>query len=90
MKNLTIKIHGNVQGVFFRVSTKEIADELNVNGWVRNEPDGTVAIEAEGEERALDKFCSWLKKGPKNSKVEKIEKVFNKKIKNHEIFEIKY
>lgn len=90
MKYYTLKIYGKVQGVFFRVSTKEMADKLNIHGWVRNEPDGTVTIEAEGEENALEKFYAWLKKGPKGSRVEKIEKAFDERLKNFQIFEIKY
>ncbi len=39
-----IKVTGRVQGVFFRASTKEKAEELGINGWVRNEPDGSVLI----------------------------------------------
>jgi acylphosphatase len=64
MKCLIIKVSGNVQGVFFRASTKEQADLLGISGFVKNEKDGGVYIEAEGESAALNKFVEWCKVGP--------------------------
>jgi acylphosphatase len=49
-KHFNIRISGRVQGVFFRASTKAKAEELGISGFVQNEPDGSVYIEAEGEE----------------------------------------
>lgn len=72
MKRLTIIVSGRVQGVFFRASTKDEADLLSVNGFVRNEPNGDVYIEAEGDEMQLEKFLNWCRKGPPRSIVEKI------------------
>lgn len=72
-KHLNIKIIGQVQGVFFRTSTKEEADKLNIKGFVRNEPDNTVYIEAEGEKESLDKFIKWCKNGPDGAEVEEVE-----------------
>ena len=73
MKHLNIKIHGQVQGVFFRVSAKQKAEELNISGFARNEKGGTVYIEAEGEKENLDKFVEWCKDGPEAAEVDKIE-----------------
>ena len=73
MKHLNIKIYGQVQGVFFRVSAKEKAEELNIAGFVRNEPDGPVYVEAEGEKESLDEFLQWCKNGPEGAKVDKVE-----------------
>ncbi len=64
MKRFSIKVSGRVQGVFFRASAKEMAIQLGVNGFVRNEEDGSVYIEAEGEEDSLMQFISWCRKGP--------------------------
>ena len=64
MKNLSIKIFGRVQGVFFRAETKKKAEELGLAGFTKNERDGTLLIEAEGEERLLRDFLDWCKKGP--------------------------
>ena len=64
MKHLDIRVTGRVQGVFFRASTRDKARELGVIGTVRNELDGSVFIEAEGEPDILDDFVSWCRKGP--------------------------
>lgn len=69
MKNYTIVVTGTVQGVFFRASTQEQADRLGLRGWVRNEADGSVRIEAEGEEHALQEFIDWCKQGPRRAQV---------------------
>ena len=68
-----IKITGKVQGVWFRDSTLKKARELGVNGFVENQPDGSVYIEAEGTKSALDEFTKWCHEGPPFAKVEKVE-----------------
>lgn len=72
IKHLNIKIYGSVQGVFFRANAKEQADKLGITGLAQNLPDGSVYIEAEGEEKNLDKFINWCSKGPSMAKVEKV------------------
>jgi acylphosphatase len=72
-KYVTIKISGKVQGVFFRASTKEKADELGLKGLVRNEHDGSVFVEAEGEEDLLSNFIFWCHRGPRLAKVEQCD-----------------
>lgn len=72
-KHINIKIYGRVQGIFFRYSAKLQADSLKVTGFAINEDDGSLFIEAEGEEENLNKFLDWCKKGPSLAKVEKIE-----------------
>jgi acylphosphatase len=73
IKHFNIKVYGRVQGVFFRASTKTQADALGINGFVRNEKDETVYIEAEGEEENLNKFLEWCKQGPKYAVVDSLE-----------------
>jgi Acylphosphatases len=68
-KHFTIRISGLVQGVFFRASTKEKADALNISGLVRNEPDGSVYVEAEGAGEDLKKFIDWCHRGPSRADV---------------------
>lgn len=58
-------ISGKVQGVWFRASAKEQADNLNINGWARNLPDGRIEVFACGTENQLDLFYDWLKHGPR-------------------------
>lgn len=73
IKHYNIKVYGRVQGVFFRASSKTKADEMGIRGFVRNERDETVYIEAEGEEENLKKFIDWCGQGPKYAIVERRE-----------------
>lgn len=73
MKAERIQVTGKVQGVFFRASTKEKADELSIKGWVRNEPDGSVLIEAEGPDDRMEAFVAWCWEGSPHARVEKVE-----------------
>ena len=87
-KHVNIKVTGRVQGVFFRASTKTKADELQVNGFVRNERDGSVYIEAEAENDVLQKFIQWCKQGPANARVD-VCNVIESELKNFKGFEIR-
>ena len=87
MKNLHINISGKVQGVFFRASTKATADFLGITGWVKNVPDGGVAIEAEGDEFALGEFLTFCKRGPDDAVVEKVT-IDEGQLKNYRNFEL--
>jgi acylphosphatase len=73
MKHVSIRVYGRVQGVFFRASAKEKAEELTIHGNVRNEHDGSVAIEAEGPDEAIEKFIAWCRTGPKLARVDRCE-----------------
>ena len=70
---MKIKVYGRVQGVGFRYAVAEKARALGVTASPRNEPDGSVYIEAQGEETALKKFLAWCRKGPWFAKVERVE-----------------
>ena len=72
MKRLVIIVSGRVQGVFYRASTKDQAELLGLKGFVRNEPNGDVYIEAEGDDFQLGKFLDWCKQGPPRSIVQKV------------------
>ena len=75
--------------VLFRHSAKEKAEELDIFGFVRNESDGTVYIEAEGEEGTLQQFVKWCKKGPVSARVQKVD--FKEgKLKYFKEFKIEY
>ena len=87
VKHLNIKIFGQVQGIFFRYSAQQKATEFGVNGFARNEDDGTVYIEVEGEEEPLKKFLEWCGGGPLLAKVEKVERTGGE-IKNFSEFKI--
>ena len=66
-------VHGVVQGVFFRYNTRRAAQSLGVSGWVKNMPDGTVALEAYGEETALETLAEWLHHGPAHARVSRVD-----------------
>ena len=82
------KIYGRVQGVFFRKYTKEKAIELNLNGFVKNESDGTVYFEAEGEPENIEEFKKWCSKGSPGAKVSHIE-TEEKQVSSYKDFQIK-
>jgi acylphosphatase len=64
-----IIVKGKVQGVFFRANTKRAADGLDIKGVVKNLPDGSVWIAAEGEESPMESFIAWCRHGPPLAKV---------------------
>ncbi|OHA04696.1 MAG: hypothetical protein A2934_01360 [Candidatus Sungbacteria bacterium RIFCSPLOWO2_01_FULL_47_10] len=70
---VTLKIFGDVQGVFFRQTTKEYADRLGISGIVQNEEDGSVSVAAEGEKEALEKLIVAAKNGFGYTKVDTIK-----------------
>lgn len=73
IKHLDITVKGKVQGVFFRASTKAVADQLGVRGIAKNQPNGDVYLEAEADEVALDMFIDWCHEGPENASVTSVE-----------------
>lgn len=73
MKHIKIHVYGRVHGVFFRESALRKANELGIMGFVRNDLDGSVYIEAEGEERALGEFVNWCNDGPPMAEVKEVE-----------------
>jgi acylphosphatase len=68
-----LRIHGRVQGVYFRESMRERADQLQVTGWVRNRSDGTVEALVQGEPFAVDAIVQWAQRGPEAARVDKVE-----------------
>jgi acylphosphatase len=72
-KCLQIRVYGKVQGVWYRGSTKQKADELGLSGLVRNQSDGSVYIEACGEEAVLQQLIDWCWRGPELARVSQVE-----------------
>jgi acylphosphatase len=68
-----LRIHGLVQGVFFRESMRQRAVELNVTGWVRNRHDGSVEALVQGEPLEVELLVDWSRRGPDAARVDKIE-----------------
>ena len=73
MQTICITITGEVQGVFFRQSTREKANMLEVKGQVRNLPEGGVEIIATGDPKQLEELATWCKQGPLRARVDSVE-----------------
>lgn len=84
-KNITVI--GDVQGVGFRFSTKNIAKSLGIKGFVKNMVNGDVYIEAEGSEVQLQHFIQWCHKGSGHSRIHDV-KVEESELKQFTHFEI--
>lgn len=65
-------ISGKVQGVWFRASTQEKANELGLTGWARNLTDGRVEVMACGELNKINELHEWLKHGPELARVDEV------------------
>ena len=87
MKHLNIHVHGKVQGVFFRATMKAVADQLSVKGFAKNEKDGSVYMEAEGDDFSLETFLEFCSKGSDKAVVEKVD-ILEGEWKNYRNFEI--
>ncbi len=67
-----VRVYGQVQGVFFRAWLRELADKLEVAGWVRNFPDGRVEAHVEGKQSAVEKIIQRIRTGPSGAIVEDV------------------
>ncbi|KAB2943761.1 MAG: acylphosphatase [Candidatus Methanoperedens nitroreducens] len=77
---MNIRVHvfisGKVQGVFFRSSTKDMAKNLDLFGWVRNLADGRVEAVFEGKKDTIEKMLEWCRVGPEYARVTGIEVIW--------------
>jgi acylphosphatase len=73
MTGRRLRIFGHVQGVFFRAWTMQQAQMLGVRGWVRNRRDGSVEVEAFGEEAEVAALIAKCRQGPSQARVERID-----------------
>ncbi|MBI2022485.1 acylphosphatase [Candidatus Daviesbacteria bacterium] len=87
IKHLKIYVRGLVQGVFYRANASKKAEEFGIYGFAKNEADGSVYIEAEGEEKSLKEFTAWCKEGPELARVEEL-KIAEGDLKNFSEFKI--
>lgn len=88
MEHFNIRVLGKVQGVFYRANTRKKAYDLGITGYVRNEADGSVYIEAEGSLDKLNEFVSWCRTGPDRAKVDEVQVKSSGELKNFTRFEI--
>jgi acylphosphatase len=88
-KRLSARITGRVQGVGFRNFTQRRARRLGLTGWVRNEPDGSVRLEAEGPREALDDLVEAVHQGPRMAVVDDVEVAWDGATDEFEIFQVR-
>lgn len=88
MKHLSITVSGLVQGVFFRASAQEEAVARGLTGFTRNNPDGSVQIEAEGKQAQLEDYLNWCRHGNAPARVEQLEFLYTNELQNYPDFTI--
>lgn len=88
MKCISAKVYGKVQGVGFRFYTQKTAREMGVNGFVKNERDGSVYIEAIASADIMEAFLQWVSSGPEWARVDEMN-VQEIPLKEYEAFSIK-
>jgi len=88
-----VRVHltvcGGVQGVFFRVSAVEEAGRLGLRGWVRNLPEGSVELVAEGRKQKIEQMIRWCRQGPPGARVQDVQVLWEKYQGSFEYFSIK-
>ena len=73
MTRRRVVVHGYVQGVFFRDTTRRLAQQHGVAGWVTNRWDGAVEAVFEGEEESVERLVAFMREGPRGAQVENVE-----------------
>ena len=89
-KRVRLLIHGRVQGIFFRALAQQKAAELGLSGWVRNNPDGSVEVVAEGVGDNVHSLVEWCHKGPRHATVKHVSVVWESPSGEFEEFTIEY
>ncbi len=88
MKAFKATVFGKVHGVWFRDSTQQEAVNLEITGWVKNIPDGTVYLEAEGEENNLKTLEKWIHIGSPLSRVDRVDLQWSEPTNTYSTFEV--
>ena len=87
---IIINVYGRVQGVFFRSTTQKIAKDLGLSGFVKNMPDGSVRIEAEGPKEDLEQLLKFAHRGSSFANVEKVESTYQEATNEFNGFRVRY
>lgn len=85
-----ILISGRVQGVWYRASTKDKAEQLGLTGWVKNTYDGNVEAVFEGEEGIIKEMIAWCHEGPKLANVTNVKVDYEKSTEEFKEFDVIY
>ena len=72
-KRIHLVIRGRVQGVYFRAATQREARRLGITGWIKNRPDGSIELVAEGDEDAIKELTNWTSHGPSTARVDHVD-----------------
>lgn len=89
-KRVHLLINGSVQGVFFRATAQQKAQELGVYGWVRNNSDGSVEVLAEGPDESLKRMVDWCNIGPSEALVRNVSENWQTATGEFKEFRIEY
>jgi acylphosphatase len=89
-ERLHATISGVVQGVFFRSATETRAEQLGLTGWVKNLPDGSVEVAAEGPRPALQTFLAFLHQGPPEARVTEVRAEWSAASGEFRFFEVRW
>lgn len=84
-----LRIHGKVQGVFFRANTRDQSRHRDLTGWVKNLPDGTVRAVIEGPRAEVQEVVDWAHEGPSAARVEEVEVEWTESTGEFDSFEIR-
>ena len=87
-RSFTARVYGIVQGVSFRYHTRRRARQLDLGGFVKNMPDGSVYLEATGEKKALKQLADWLHDGPAYASVSRVNIDWSEEERPFSTFEI--
>ncbi len=90
MKRMTARVQGRVQGGSFRYNVLLEARRLGLTGWIRNEPDGSVYLVAEGSDSVLKDFVRYLNRGPRPARVDSLITNWSEANGEYESFEIRW
>jgi acylphosphatase len=88
--SLQATVYGRVQGVYFRAFVTQCASELGLTGYVRNLPDGTVKVQAEGKRQQLEKLVGYLKEGPPAARIDKVVTSWSEYTGDYSGFRVRY
>lgn len=89
LQRAQVKVSGQVQGVFFRDSTRQKAEELGLAGWVKNLPDGQVEALFEGPSERVREMVRWCEEGPRHASVANVDSDFQSAAGDLEGFEVR-
>jgi len=73
VRAVEVRVHGRVQGVWFRGSTRDEARRLGLAGWVSNRSDGTVQARLQGDPAAVEAMVAWCRIGPPGAEVTRLD-----------------